>query len=291
MKAIHSNGVMAGSPEPRRTPPHSEGDYAALARLYLHLLKASLRARMQYRLDFLTTTVFYAFLLVCDFIIVAAILYRLGSLSGWSIYEIGLLYGVSSLAQGLYRTLGEELNGFDRYLVEGNFDSVLIRPWPSLLVLLSRNIDLARAGAALQGVLVLAYSVFHLLRAARLSAAGFIYVCLLPLAGTAIFFAISLATAASGFWLTRTHDLMVFTMYAPSTASYYPLEIYPRALRSLLYSVLPVAFIAYVPVRYLLGKGGGPASLVTPPLVALLSLFLAYRMWMVGHKRYHSTGS
>ena len=83
----------------------------------------------------------------------------------------------------------------------------------------------------------------------------------------------------------------MFTQNATSTATLYPLEIYPAWLRNMLLYFIPLGVGNYIPVRYLLGKGGTWLNLVAPAIAALVSLAVAVKLWQVGETRYHSTGS
>jgi ABC-2 type transport system permease protein len=259
-------------------------------RLYLRLITASIRARLQYKWDFLLTTVLHAFGTAIDFLTVAAILFRYHSIAGWNIYEVALLSGTISAAHGLFRLVGAELNQFERYLVTGEFDQLLTRPWQTLPSLLSRSFDLGRVGGVLQGYLVLGIGLKGVLAA---GAPGWIvpYVLTLPLAGLFIDGAVHLMTATAGFWITRIDELQTFTINAPLTAANYPAEIYPNWLRYLLTGVLPMLTMGYIPMRYALGKGGGPLNLAVPYLTAVLMVVVSLRLWGWGERRYQSTGN
>ncbi len=259
--------------------------------LYLRSVQAALRAKMQYRTDFLTGLVLYGVLSATDFLMVAAILARFSRIGGWDVYEVGLLYGMASIAMGLYRTFGAELHAFERYLVYGEFDALLLRPWPTLLTLLGRSVEPERLGAVLQGAVILAVAGHRLVETGALSPLGLAYVAAGSLLGTLVPLSLSLITAAAGFWVVRIGDLQTFTMYAPVTASHYPLTVYPRWLRTLLTSALPVGFINFVPVQYLLGKGGGAWALWVSPLVVVGFALLAYGFWRLGERHYQSTGT
>ena len=260
-------------------------------RLYGQLVSASLRAQMQYKVDFLVSMAIDGLLALTDFLLLAAIMLRFREIGGWNVYEIGLLYGMAWIAMSLYRTFAPELNDFERHIVQGTFDSLLIRPWPTLLVLLSRNVELRKLGGTVQGACVFVLCARALVEAGTLSSGAVAYMVAMALFGTLIPVALSLATATCAFWIGRSDSLTTFTMYAPITASQYPLTIFPGWLRALLTSILPVAFINFIPVQYLLGKGGSWISLVAAPVAAVASFVIAYRFWRLGERHYHSTGS
>lgn len=259
-------------------------------KLYLRLVAASIRSRMQYKVDFLLTSFFYALITALDFLTVAAILYRYNSVAGWSVYQVALLSGLASASHGLYRVFAAEIDAFEKYLIQGEYDSFLIRPWPPLLSLLARNFDLGRAGAALQGYLVLSIGLSGVL--AEGAPRWLIpYTLVVPMAGAVIVASIGIAVAGAGFYLTRIGELQTFAINAPLTAVNYPVEIFPRWLRSFLTALLPVACIGYIPIRYGLGKGGTPLHLLVPFVAAAVALFAALRIYHLGERRYQSTGS
>ncbi|HEY3367713.1 MAG TPA: ABC-2 family transporter protein [Symbiobacteriaceae bacterium] len=258
--------------------------------LYFHLLGAGLRARLQYKLDFIVSTIMYGLLTAGDFLTAAALLYRYHVIAGWNLYEVAMLAGATSAAFGLFRTFGSELYAFESYLVSGEFDSLLVRPWPPLALLLTRNFDLGRVGAVAQGYLVLLVGVRGVL-AQGAPAWLVVYACLLPLAGACIVMAIALLTATAGFWVTRIDELQIFALNAPMTAANFPADIFPLWLRRLFTTFLPVLTWGYVPLTYALGKGGAPFYLAVPFVTAPLALLVGLRCWAFGVRHYQSTGN
>jgi len=261
-------------------------------RVFWFLAAKGMRERMQYKASFLLTVLFRTLSTTMDFVLIAVILARFRFIDGWDVFEVALLYGPVTLARSIFDAFARELERFEHYLVSGDYDGILVRPWPTVFALLARKVDVTRIGMALQGLVLIAIGASQALPAGTLSPAGLAYLVLvLPLLGAMILTAISMATAAIGFWVIRIDDLYVFTMYAPLSAAVFPLSIYPGWLRGLLHTVIPVAFAGYLPVLFLLGKGGSGWVLVASPAVALISLWLAHRLWLTGERQYHSTGS
>jgi ABC-2 type transport system permease protein len=200
-------------------------------------------------------------------------------------------YDPTSTVADAYRLLGEELDRFENYIVRGDFDSVLIRPWPSLFVLLSRNLDLTRVTWVIQGAAVGWISAGPLLARGTLTWAGVLQLVLASIWTACMYMAVGIATSSAAFKIVRIEELQVFTQNAPGTAVLYPLEIYPGWLRFVLLTVIPLGVGNYIPVRYILGKGGTWWNLALPPIVAVLSLYVSVLLWHAGEARYHSTGS
>lgn len=259
--------------------------------LYRVLVSGSIRSRMQYKFNFIFMNLAYAIIFLVEFVGVGALLYRFGTIAGWTIYEIALLFGISGVAMGLVRTFASELVMFEMYIIQGDFDSLLIRPWSTLLILATRSLDFGRLGAVLQGVAITLLGARYLIGTGQMSPWALLYLPLICLTGALLYLALVLATSAFAFWVHRTDELMTFTVHAPSSAGTYPLTIYPRWLQAILFTVLPVAYIHYLPLRFLIGKGGSWLSLLAPLGVAPLALACAFAIWRVGERRYQSTGN
>lgn len=255
------------------------------------LVSASLRGKMQYRLDFLGSTLVQAIMGADTMVFIGAMLWRFGPVMGWSIFDIGMLYAVSRMGNGVYMLLCNELDRFETYMVNGDFDMLLIRPWPTLFTLLARGVGIDRLAFVAQGVAAAA------LTAPRLVAAGAIggWDALWLLASVAwsamLYFAVGLATAAAGFWIVRIEELQVFTMGAPSTATAYPLDVYPSWLQWVFVTLLPLGLGSYVPLRFILDKGGSPLDLLWPALACPVAVWAAVKLWKAGEAHYMSTGT
>ncbi|MDG0794762.1 ABC transporter permease [Cohnella ginsengisoli] len=104
-------------------------------------------------------------------------------------------------------------------------------------------------------------------------------------------FAVGLATAAAGFWTTRTEDLSVLTDNASTTACQLPLSLFPDWLRTLLLTVVPFGFINYVPAMFIVRSEWGWWTIPAAAAVAALSLGAAFALWRVGVRKYQSTGT
>jgi ABC-2 type transport system permease protein len=108
--------------------------------------------------------------------------------------------------------------------------------------------------------------------------------------GTAIFIALFLIPSIAGFWIMDSAISLASVFYLVNQFAKYPLNIYPRAILLVLTWLLPYAFASYYPASYLLGNEAG-RLVWAGPLVAVTLLFVGYRFWLFGLRRYASTGS
>ena len=70
----------------------------------------------------------------------------------------------------------------------------------------------------------------------------------------------------------------------------YPLNIYHEWVRKFFTYILPLAFVNYYPLLYVIGKTKNKLYMITP-FVALLFVIPCYLVWRIGLKRYKSIGS
>lgn len=266
-------------------------DVKDMVTMYKLLIRFSIRSRMQYRFNFWTGSFIAAFIAFMEFALLAVILSRFGTIQGWSIAESAYLYSVLTLSRSIYRTFASDVHHLEQYLVSGNLDALLLRPLPVLLVLMTQNVSI-RFGELLLGFGMLAYSLGSLANQGQIELWSVIPLTLLiSLNGALLFFGIALATAATGFWLTRISMLQNLTEDATHTAIRYPLTIFPGWLKGVLTFGLPVAFVNYMPALYIIRGEAGPWMLALSAAASAAVVGAGALLWRTGMSRYQSTGS
>ncbi|OWA34496.1 hypothetical protein B9G55_17480 [Saccharibacillus sp. O16] len=259
-------------------------------RLYLLLIRTSVRSRMQYRFNFAFGTVLAAIIQLSEFLMVAIVLAKFGAVRGWSMYEVGYLFALMTLAKTLYRTFGNEVHNLERYLVEGELDQLLTKPLPVLLSLMPRGFRLM-PGELLQSGAILTWAMGAMMRSGQITWWAIPQTLFAVFTGGLILFAIGMATAACGFWTTRISMLQNMTEDAAQTAARYPLTLYPGWMSGLMLTAIPVGLVSYVPALYILR---GELGVWVFPLLAAascLAVLLALAFWRFGISKYQSTGS
>jgi ABC-2 type transport system permease protein len=258
--------------------------------LYILLIRTTVRSRMQYKFNFVFSSLFAALIQISEFLMVAIVLYKFGAIQGWSLYEIGYLYAVLTLARTVYRSLGDEVHHLEKYLLNGELDSLLVRPLPVLLSLMPQSFKIM-AGEVLQGLAVLIWAMAALMRSGAIGWTAVPLTALAIITGAVILFSIGLATATLGFWTTRISELQNLTEDAARAAAQYPLTLYPKWMSGVLLTLIPVGLVNYVPALYILRGQWGPWVPAATAGAAVLCLLLSLQFWRFGLTKYQSTGS
>ena len=264
-----------------------------MARPHLALLQASLRAQLSYRLSFVLLTVTASMATFMDFLVIAALFTHLPRLAGWSLPEIGLLYGIAGVSFGITDLCIGTLDVLPQIIRDGAFDVLLVRPVGTLYQVLAREFGVRRVGRVAQGAAVLAYSVMHVQVAWSAPKVAMLASTLVT--GPLIFGSVWVIAMTHVFWTVDSGEVANAFTYGGSFLTSYPINIFAVWLRDLLAFVIPMAFVAYYPVLLVLDRPD-PIGLpsFTPlltPAVAVGLVALARAVWRTGVRHYRGTGS
>lgn len=261
--------------------------------LYRRLIGAQIRSQMQYRFSFYADMLGTMVITGLDVVMLVVLLARFQAIGGWTLPEVMFLYGTSAVSYSLAEMLVGAFDDFDRDVVSGDFDRVLLRPLPIFFQMVTGRFPTRRLGRLAQGLIALVVSL-ALLRPAW-PAANWVFFAVMIVSGGLLFAAILIMGATAAFWSPQTNEAVNIFTYGGQFMSSYPMHIYQGWLISIFTFVIPMAFINYYPTLYLFGRTaamGVPAFVpFLSPLVALVAFAASLRVWRIGVRHYHSTGS
>ena len=261
--------------------------------LYIRLFGAyvsnSVKMRLTYREDFLSGFVAGVMNQLIGVLFVATIFVRVPDIKGWHREEVFFIYGFAQLTLGLFFVFCSNLLDLsERYIVEGRFDQVLVRPLNSLFQVLTERIYWEESSVALVGLAIMLYSARRLgLEAGPaqcLATAG------LVLSASLILLGIFVILGSATFWFNDRGGASSL-MLVLQGFSQYPATIYGRTIRLVLTLVIPYAFTAFYPAMHLLGRREFSAYTWSTPAVAAVVMAVGLAAWHFGTRAYESTGS
>jgi len=213
---------------------------------------------------------------------------------GWDRAQVVFLYAMATLPFSIGDVFVSEVELLaDRYIRNGHFDTVLMRPSSALLQILALEFELRRAGKLVVPAIALWWSATNLDVAWTV---GRVTALVIALAGgVGIYAGFWVIAGAISFWAIASRQATNALTYGSQFANQYPLHIFPGWIRAIMGWVLPLAFVAYVP-SISVAEAANPLGLptwmpFTPPLVAVAVALVARFMWRRGIKHYQSTGS
>ena len=179
-----------------------------------------------------------------------------------------------------------------RLVRTGEFDQMLVRPIHPIFQIMTQGHPLPAIGELIPAVTLFALTFSK----ANISwnPLNVIFLLLVVFSGAIIEWAVFLFFAAFDFWFIQTENLRGICEPFLWQVAKYPSHIYGRFFQFVITFVFPYAFIAYYPTHYFFRADVRVFCDFFPyltPLVALLSLIIAYKFWMIGLNHYQSTGT
>jgi ABC-2 type transport system permease protein len=257
-------------------------------RLWLRYVAIILRSQMQYRLS--SVMLFFGQLLstLSGFLGIYLLFERFGSVDGWTFHEVALFYGVVTLSFSITEMTMRGFDVFSRLIRAGDFDRLMLRPRGLELQVLGSQFEWTRLGRMLQGAVVLFIALRGLevpwtaWRAATLA--------LTILGGVAVFTGIFILTSTMCFWTIQGLEFANLLTDGGRQMGQYPMTIYRDGFRRFFTYVIPFGLVNFIPLQYVLARGGSQTSILAP-LAAVLFLAPCLTIWQLGVRHYKSTGS
>jgi ABC-2 type transport system permease protein len=249
-----------------------------------------LKSRLSYRVDFIVTLVSSAMVAVVGFSTIFFLIDgdTVQSLGGWSRDQILFIYGYSFLATAIFSTVAINLYSFgNKYIIQGQFDRVLLRPLGSLPQVLFESFNVEALGNILVGSLLLIYAHYKLQIAFTLF--GILWMFFSAICGAIILISVFVTVSSLSFYMedrvgisAPIFNLILFARY--------PLPIFDRPVQFFLSVIIPFGFVSFYPASYFFQEGFRSPYWFLTPLVALILAKIAEFSWERGVRKYESVG-
>jgi ABC-2 type transport system permease protein len=260
-----------------------------LLRVACLLVVAVLKRRLSYRGDLLLQGLDEIMRGLLAFALLEVYVSKGGALAGWDHAQLLFVLGFSLVPIALFHTFCGNLYSLSStYIIQGNLDRVLLRPYPVFLQVCFDRLSIEDLGGALLGLLLMGAAAARI-PAFDWSPGHLLLLTAMLLSSFLVVVAVFQAFAATGFWFEDRVG-MVPPVYNLMELGRWPPSIYPAWLKWLLTCVIPFGFVATYPAGVFTGATGWWPGLATPA-VALAALLASNWLWRKGLSRYNSAGS
>lgn len=256
------------------------------------MVRLQVKMRLLHRGAFFLNRLAQVIAYVSAFSAIWVLIHKFDSLGGWRWPELAFLLSYQLLGYALGAAFSfVQMRELEDTIRSGSFDTLLIKPMSPWAYLVFAGLNLGYIGHIVLALGMLLWSLSALSIAWTPWLVAYAIAALLS--GALVVAALLTMIGACAFvW---THSRYLYNIFfGVWELSRYPLEIFPLSLQALLVTALPLGFLGYVPVAYLLGKepavvghlGGLLAPLVGPLFAALAALH-----WRFCLRRYQGAGS
>lgn len=258
------------------------------ARLYLLIEAQYIKARMQYRADFLISTVGMVFTNVVSVGVFWVLFQSIPALAGWSYFEILFIYGFYLLAISPAQIFFDHIWQLRFHVVEGTFIKYYFRPLNMMFYYMSEMFDVKGVSQVLVGIGTLGYAsvrlglTWSLPRVLLLIGALF--------SGSLVIISMLIISSSATFWVLGAYPVLALA-FKLREFSQYPVTIFDGFFRVLFTYIIPIGFVAYYPAQLFLRPQDVSWVVYISPLVGIVFFALAYGVWSLGVNTYAGTGS
>jgi ABC-2 type transport system permease protein len=259
--------------------------------IYFKYFLQFLKSKLAYRWNFAAAVLSNLFVAITGMLFVVFLIdgRQVQELQGWSRAEVLFIFGMATVSTALFGTLSVNLYSFgDRYILKGQFDRVLLRPLNSLSQVMFESFNLDSIGSLLAGIATLVYACNKL--AISFSFFDFVWLTLACFSGAVILLSVFVVLASASFHFEDRFGIAP-PFYNLMAFGRYPLPIFNRVIQFILTAVVPFAFVGFYPATHFFEREGFEVFCYSTPLVAFLSIFVAWKFWQFGVSRYESAGS
>ena len=228
---------------------------AAMAQRGAFLMQAGLMA--------LNNAIFFTFWIV--------LLHRVQTIRGYGLRDMTVLYGIVAAGVGLAMICAGGVRQLARVIHDGELDAVLAQPKPTLLYVLGRKSGASGVGDLVSGLVMIALS-----GAARPVTAPM--VVLAAVAGAVVMVSSGVIFGSAAFWLGPVDAAARQLFELVITFSVYPEPLFGGVLRVLLFTLVPAAFVGYVPAKVVEAPSVGLAA----GLVVVAAVYAGVAGWVFG---------
>ena len=257
-------------------------------RIYLLIQSQNIKSKMQYRADFLISSVGMLFSSAVGILVFHLLFRSVLDVAGWSFGEVLFIFAFYLLAITPSQIFFDHVWSLRFHVTEGTFIKYYVRPIDVMFYYMSDMIDIKGFIQLVVGVAALIYASSLLSIPWTLGLAALLIV---NLVGSSLMVAaILIIAASSAFWIMDSYPVLQLAFKLREFGQY-PITIFDGFFRFVFTYLVPTGFIAFYPATLFLRPGEVSALGYLAPLVGLLLFGLSYAVWNKGVNQYTGTGS
>jgi len=260
-------------------------------KIYSAYFAQFLMARMSYKADFFASIITNVLAAASGLLYILFLIdgKAVTSIQGWSREEVLFIYGYSMISMAVFGMFAWNLYQFgDRYVIQGQFDRVLLRPVNSLFQVLFESFNLDSLGSLITGIGVVVYCSVKL--GISFGPLDLLWFVASTVSASIILLSVFVCIASISFHFEDRIGISA-PIFNLINFGRYPIPIFHRVIQFVLSWVLPFAFVAFFPATHFLRRSGFEFFCYFTPVMAAICASVAAVVWRYGVSHYSSTGN
>ncbi len=242
-------------------------------------IKYNIMREMTNRTTFFTNIVFMI-LNNATFIIQWIVLFSIKKeIGGYGLNDVLLLWGLAAGSYGVAHLLFEGSFDLTTLIINGKLDSFLVQPKSVLLGVITSKTKISALGDIIYGFLIILLTHNNIITI-------LLFILFIITSGL-IITSLAVISGSISFWLGKTDALAYSLNSIILHISTYPDGIFKGAIKLILYTVIPIGIVAYLPISTMKVFNIGFLAIILTVTITLV--ILAFLIFNKGLKRYSSS--
>jgi len=257
-------------------------------RLYFLIEAQYIKGRMQYRADFIISSIGMFFTSLATLFIFWVLFSSIPELAGWSFMEMVFIYAFYMLAISPMQILFDHVWQLRFHVQQGTFLKYYFKPLNMMFYYMSEMFDVKGLTQLVVGIGIFIYASIQLAIAWTPLKVLLLFITLFS--ASLVIISIVTIAACISFWVIDSYPVLALA-WKLREFSPYPLNIFDGFFRVTFTYILPIGFVAYYPAQLFLRPAEVSPIVYASPLIGIGLFALAYWVWTRGVNSYTGTGS
>ena len=264
-----------------RTP----GEYL---RLYFLIEALYIKGRMQYRLDFIISSIGMFVSSLATLGIFWVIFDNVPNIAGWTLMEMVFIYAFYMIAISPMQILFDHAWQLRFHVQQGSFIKYYFRPLNMMFYYMSEMFDIKGLTQLAAGIILLIYASVQLDIDWTLVRLALLVMTVFSAALVQI--SIIVAASCATFWVMDSYPVLGLA-WKLREFSPYPMTIFDGAFRFTFTYLIPIGFVAFYPSQLFLRPEEVSPLIYFSPILGMGLFAITYWIWTKGVNSYTGTGA
>lgn len=259
-----------------------------MIKLYFKYFSIQVKALLEYKKSFTFSIIGQIISSFFSLLSIYFLFDKFGNIEGFTFNNILICFVVAYVGFSVSECFFRGFDHFEKMISNGEFDRILTRPRGLMFQVLASKIEFEKMGRTVSAIIVL---ILLLITKNELIRLDRIFTIITMIGGSIVIYS-SLYVLKGGICFFTTQSLEIMNIFSDGSRdlTQYPLSIYHKYVQKFFTYILPLAFVNYFPLLYVIGRTQNKLYMLSP-IVSVVFVIPCYIVWRTGVRKYKSTGS
>jgi len=257
-------------------------------RLYFLIEALYIKGRMQYRVDFIISSIGMFVSSLATLGIFWVIFDNVPDIAGWTLMEMVFIYAFYMIAISPMQILFDHAWQLRFHVQQGSFIKYYFRPLNMMFYYMSEMFDIKGLTQLAAGIILLVYASIQL--NIDWTLARFALLVMTVFSAALVQISIIVAASCATFWVMDSYPVLGLA-WKLREFSPYPMTIFDGAFRFTFTYLIPIGFVAFYPSQLFLRPEEVSPLIYFSPIIGMGLFAITYWIWTKGVNSYTGTGA